>query len=205
MNLALFDFDGTITTGDTFIPFFRFAVTPSRTMLGGLLISPVLIAHQLRLISTASTRPIMARAGFQGVSAESLRALGRKYAAEVLPSVLDARAVERVHWHTRQGDTVVVVSAGLDVYLGPWCETHGLRLICSELEERHGRITGRYRRGDCSGALKAALVRETFDLNSFETVYAYGDTPEDREMLALADRKYYRWKEIGGPQEGRLT
>src|SRR5688572_21702426 len=132
MNLALFDFDGTITGGDTFIPFCRFAVTPSRTMLGGLLISPVLIAHQLRLISTATTRPIMARAGFQSVPAESLRALGRRYAAEVLPSIVDARALKRVHWHTRQGDTVVVVSAGLDIYLGPWCEVHGLRLICSE-------------------------------------------------------------------------
>ena len=39
-------------------------------------------------------------------------------------------------------------------------------------------------------------MRERFDLDRFETVYAYGDTPEDREMLSLAQRKYYRWKEI---------
>jgi phosphatidylglycerophosphatase C len=196
MNLALFDFDGTLTTDDTFIPFFRFAVGPSRTVLGGLLISPILAAHQLGLVSTASARPFIARAALQGVAADSVRALGRRYAGEILPSVVNAHAMERVEWHRRAGDIVVVVSAGLDVYLRPWCDTQGLQLICTELEEQSGVITGRYRRGDCSGSLKATLVRERFDLHRFETVYAYGDTPEDCEMLSLAQRKYYRWKEI---------
>ncbi len=30
MNLALFDFDGTITSNDTWTPFMHFAVRPSR-------------------------------------------------------------------------------------------------------------------------------------------------------------------------------
>lgn len=34
MNLALFDFDGTITSSDTWTPFMRSAIRPSR-MLGG--------------------------------------------------------------------------------------------------------------------------------------------------------------------------
>jgi len=196
MNLALFDFDGTITTRDTFTPFLRFAIRPHRAVLGGLLISPVIIAHRLRMISTTRTRPIVARAGFQGAPVDSVRALGRQYATEALPTVIEAQAMERLKWHQHRGDTVAVVSAGLDVYLGPWCEAHRVELICTELEERDGRMTGRYRRGDCSGPTKATLIRATFDLDRFETIYAYGDTTEDREMLALANRKYYRWKEI---------
>jgi phosphatidylglycerophosphatase C len=167
-------------------------------VLGGLVVSPVLMAHQLGPMSTASTRPFMTRAGFQGVAADSLRALGQRYAAEVLPTVVRAQAIERVEWHLRSGDTVAVASAGLDVYLAPWCKAHGLQLICSELEERRGHIRGRYNRGDCSGALKAKLILERFDLDRFATVYAYGDTPGDREMLSLAHRKFYRWKEIDG-------
>lgn len=57
-------------------------------------------------------------------------------------------------------------------------------------------MTGRYRQGDCSGARKAELIRAAFDLERFDTIYAYGDTAEDREMRALANRRYYRWKEI---------
>jgi len=88
------------------------------------------------------------------------------------------------------------VSAGLDVYLRARCEAHGVTLICTELEVRYGRMTGRYRHGDCSGATKAARIQATVDLSRFETVYAYGDTLEDREMLDLAHRKYYRWQGI---------
>jgi phosphatidylglycerophosphatase C len=196
MDLALFDFDGTITTGDTFTPFLRFAISPSRALLAGLFISPVLIAHRLGLLSTANTRTIVARAAFFGVPSATMRALGQTYANDVLPKALDPRAMERLQWHRQQGHTVVVVSAGLDVYLTPWCEWHGALLICSELEERRGRLTGRYRCGDCSGPNKALLIRRNLQLEQFETVYAYGDSPEDREMLALASRPYYRWREI---------
>jgi HAD superfamily hydrolase (TIGR01490 family) len=196
INLALFDFDGTITTRDTFTPFLRFAIPPTRAVLGGLMISPVVIAHRLRLISTTSTRPIVARAGFQGVPVDAVRALGRRYTTEVLPTVVEAQAMERLQWHRDRGDIVAVVSAGLDVYLAPWCAAHGVELICTQLEERNGRMTGRYRRGDCSGPTKATLIRATFDLDRFETIYAYGDTVEDREMLAFANRKFYRWKEV---------
>jgi len=196
MNLASFDFDGTITTGDTFTPFLRFSIPLSRAILGGILISPVLLAHRLGLISAPSTRPVVARVGFQGVPASIVSEQGRRYAAEVLPTTIQPHAIERLQWHQQRGDTVAVVSAGLDVYLSAWCEAHGVTLICTELEVRHGRVTGRYLRGDCSGPTKAALIQAAFDLGKFETVYAYGDTLEDREMLDLAQRKYYRWQEV---------
>jgi HAD superfamily hydrolase (TIGR01490 family) len=196
MDLALFDFDGTITTGDTFTPFLRFAIPRRRATLAGLLISPVLVAHRLGMLSMPSTRPIVARAGFHGARAATVRALGQTYASEVLPKAVEPRAMERLQWHREQGHMVVIVSAGLDVYLAPWCARHGLSLICSELEERRGRLTGRYRRGDCSGRIKVSLIRGTLDLERFAIVYAYGDSREDREMLDLAHRKYYRWKEI---------
>ncbi len=202
-DLALFDFDGTITTGDTFTPFLRFAIPPSRLVVGGLVLSPVLAAHRLGLMSSPRARPIVCRVGFRGLPASAVQTMGRRYAAEVVPAVVRPRAMERIEWHKQRGDTVVVVSAGLDVYLRPWCDVHGVALICTELEERDGRMTGRYRHGDCSGRTKAERVRGTLELADFVTVYAYGDTVEDREMLALADRRYYRWRELeNGKQAG---
>ena len=79
MNLALFDFDGTITTGDTFTPFLRFAIGRRRAILGGLLVSPVVIANRLRMISTTKTRPIVARVGFQGAVSQGDEHFGTKF------------------------------------------------------------------------------------------------------------------------------
>lgn len=196
MDLALFDFDGTITTGDTFTPFLRYAISRRRLILGGLALSPVLAAHRLGVMSSPRARPIVSRVGFQGVPATAARAIGNRYASEVLPAVVRRHALDRIEWHKARGDTVVVVSAGLDVYLRPWSDAHAVALICTELEEWRGRLTGRYRRGDCSGPTKAELIRTTLDLSQFATVYAYGDTIEDREMLALANRRYFRWREL---------
>jgi HAD superfamily phosphoserine phosphatase-like hydrolase len=91
---------------------------------------------------------------------------------------------------------VVIVSASLDVYLSPWCADLGLDCICTTLEERNGRLTGGCAGGDCAGPEKARRIRQRFDLGRYETVYAYGDSAEDREMLELAHRKFYRWNEI---------
>lgn len=196
MDLALFDFDGTITTGDTFTPFLRYAISRRRLVVGGLALTPVLAAHRLGVISSPKARPIVSRVGFQGASAIAVKALGNRYASEVLPAVVRQQAMDRIGWHKERGDTVVVVSAGLDVYLRPWSDAHAVVLICTELEEHSGRLTGRYRHADCSGRRKAELIQTTIELSRFTTIYAYGDTIEDREMLALASRRYYRWREL---------
>jgi len=196
MNLALFDFDGTITTSDTFTPFLRLAATPGRMLAGSVLLGPLALGYRLGAVSASRARPVVARVAFHGASAAAAGDLGRMYATEVLPGTVRRRALERVAWHQQQGDDVVVVSAALDVYLRPWCESRGLGCICTEREGRNGRLTGRYRHGDCSGAEKVRQIRERYPLERYSQVYAYGDTSEDREMLALAHRKYYRWQEI---------
>jgi len=58
-----------------------------------------------------------------------------------------------------------------------------------------GRLTGRYLGGECTGPEKAVRIRRRYDLRQFREIYAYGDSAEDREMLAIANRRYYRWNE----------
>ena len=196
MDLALFDFDGTITTSDTFTPFLRFAVRRRRALAGSVLLAPLALGHRCQLIPACRARPIAAAFGFRGERASAVREVGRRYAAEVLPGCMRSVALERIAWHKGRGDLVVVVSASLDVYLRPWCVSMGVDCLCTTLEEADGRLTGRYRAGDCSGAEKARRIARDYQLAQYRTIYAYGDTAEDREMLQLAHRRYYRWREF---------
>jgi len=196
MNLALFDFDGTVTTSDTWTPFMRFAVRPARLRAGSVLLSPVVVGYRLGMVSASRGREIAARVAFRGEDVAAVRQLGVEYATTVLPRAVRQSALERIEWHRRQGDDVVLVSASLDVYLAPWCERHGVDYICTRLEERRGRLTGRYIQGDCSGAEKVRRILQRYQLSRYPLVYAYGDSAEDREMLELAQKKYYRWTEI---------
>jgi HAD superfamily hydrolase (TIGR01490 family) len=196
MNIALFDFDGTITTGDTWTPFMRIAVRPRRLMAAQLLLAPVVIGYRTGIISASKGRELAARAGFVGAEAAAVQHLGAQYAATTLPSVIRRSALDRIAWHRAQGDHIVVVSASLDAYLAPWCQQHGLDYICTILEHRRGRLTGRYVDGDCAGFEKVRRIRARFDLGQYATLYAYGDSLEDRHMLELADKKFYRGEEI---------
>jgi HAD superfamily hydrolase (TIGR01490 family) len=195
-NLALFDFDGTITDADTFTPFVRESVSSFRLKLGFILLSPLVLLWKLRLLSSSTMRSAVVRVAFSGRSSSEVWRQGRAYAQTRLSKGLRPKALETIRWHLGQGDTVVVVSASLDVYLSDWCRQHGLELICSQLESNGDFLTGRYLSGDCTGVEKVRKVRERYQLESFELIYAYGDTLEDAPMLRLAHRRFYRWNEV---------
>lgn len=196
MNLALFDFDGTITQREMFADFMRAAVSTRRRLAGALLFGPMLAGYKLGLVSGNAIRASVVQFGFRGMRAEAVDEAGRRFALDVLPTALRPDALERIRWHRQQGDRVMVVSGALDVYLAHWCRHHGLDLLCSRLETCGGVLTGRYRGPQCVGAEKSRRIREVLDLNEFPVIYAYGDTYEDWDMLRLAHRRYYRGQEL---------
>lgn len=196
MNLALFDFDGTITNRELFADFVRFALPPARLAAAWRRLAPWVLGYRLGLISGTRIRSRVAEVGFGGLSEEVVHEAGRRFADAVIPSALRPEAMARIEWHRGRGDTVVVVSGAFDFYLGHWCRSHGLDVLCSSLESEDGRLTGRYRGAQCVGAEKARRVRATYDLARYRVIHAYGDTREDAELLALAHRKVFRWREL---------
>ncbi len=195
-HLALFDFDGTITTRATFADFMRFAAPPERWRNGRVLLAPLVVGYRLRLVSGHAIRARALRFGFRDLAPELVYEAGRRYAREVVPTLLRAQALEKIRWHQACGDTVAVVSGALDAYLAPWCAEHGLDLLCSQLETAQGRLTGSYLGAQCVSAEKARRIRERYRLADYAAIHAYGDTDEDRAMLALADHRFFRWREL---------
>jgi phosphatidylglycerophosphatase C len=196
MNIAFFDFDGTVTTSDSFLPFIRGSVPQYRILAGTLYLSPLITGYRLGWVPARRMRESIAWFAFRGAARAKILEQGRRYAEQLLPGRVRPQAQERIEWHQAQGDTVVVVSASLDAYLVPWCRAQGVELICSELEVRGDTCTGRYIGGDCSGPEKARRILARYDLRQYRQVFAYGDTDEDREMLGLASHRYLRWREL---------
>lgn len=194
--LALFDFDGTVTTTETMPGFVRCSVSRRRLLLGYLFLAPLIVGYKSRLVPGTLVRRAIVRYGYRGTAARALRERGLDFARNVLPATLRPEMMGRIAWHKEQGHRVVIVSGGLDVYLAPWCREHGLDLICSSLEEHDGLLTGRYLGKQCVLAEKARRVCERYDVSSFVEIHAYGDTPEDRELLGIATHRYYRGERV---------
>ncbi len=194
MNLALFDFDGTITTREMFPDFMHLAVNPFRLALGKLLLSPLIIAYKLGFVSGIVTRAAIVRFAFSGVAFAKVQGIAIEFAKKDLPRAERAQAMARLQWHKDRGDKIVVVSGAFDLYLRPWCEANHVELICSALEHHKGVLTGRYLGSQCVLTEKARRVQQTYSLEEFERIYAYGDTVEDTNLLALAHEAYYQWE-----------
>jgi HAD superfamily hydrolase (TIGR01490 family) len=193
-NLALFDFDGTITFADTFTPFLYFASNRRRIVRQSVRLAPKILGYKLGLVPATKMRALAARAVFGGRSEAELRAFGATYAERVLPGVIRPHALERILWHKQRGDRIVVVSASLAVYVRPWAQSLALDVIATELSVEDGVLTGSYEGGDCTGPEKARRVEARYPPSGYSRVYAYGDTSEDDALLALAHERYFRWQ-----------
>jgi phosphatidylglycerophosphatase C len=127
----------------------------------------------------------------QGMQYEQVAARGQIYAVRVVERGLRPEAVARVRWHQDEGHEVVIVSASLETYLHPVGELLGVRsVLCTTLEvDAHGTITGQSQGGNCRGPEKVARLRGHL-AGAPATIWAYGDSSGDDDLLAMADRAY---------------
>src|SRR5690606_41872646 len=143
MELALVDFDHTVTTCDTYGRFLRHVATPEQLASSRWSVGPWVAGYRLGLVSASALRVRVTRKVFNGRDAAEIAAIGADYARDVLPRVVRPEMLGRIAEHRARGHEVVIVSGSLDVYLEPWCRGHGLDWICNRLESEAGRLTGR--------------------------------------------------------------
>ncbi|HYC86886.1 MAG TPA: haloacid dehalogenase-like hydrolase, partial [Chryseosolibacter sp.] len=67
-------------------------------------------------------------------------------------------------------------------------------LIClaTQLEVKSTKVTGNIAGKNCHGEEKVCRITTRFDLDEFDEIIAYGDSPGDREMLLLAHTRFYK-------------
>jgi HAD superfamily hydrolase (TIGR01490 family) len=191
-SVAFFDFDGTLTTGDTLMPFIKFVVGAPRYYAKLVLLSPVLLAYFARLIRNDLAKQIVLKQYLAGYPIDELYELGKRFSEEVIPTLLRPEGMERLRWHQAQGHQCVLVSASLEVYLTHWAKKEGFeRVLATVLAQcPDHRVTGGLEGNNCHGVAKADRIKKTFQNLDTRRCYAYGDTPGDHPMLDLADEGF---------------
>jgi phosphatidylglycerophosphatase C len=192
MKLALFDFDGTLTTKDSLPEFIKYAVGAPSYYLGLLLLSPVLILYLVKIISNDRAKERLISHFFKGWTAMRFKALADRFSETQIDRITKPKAMARMQWHKAQGHKVVLVSASLECWLEKWCSKNKIGLIATRLEMKDNKISGRFATKNCYGAEKEKRIKESLNLKDYDYIYAYGDSNGDREMLALADESFYQ-------------
>lgn len=198
--VAAFDFDGTLTRRDTLLPFLLHTLGAAALARRAFALVPVLAGYGLGRVSNGAAKERVLVRCIGGMRADELQRQAERFAAEVVPGLLRNETMRRLDWHRQRGHRCVVVSASLELYVGPWARRAGFDdIVATRLEAQDATVSGRLFGANCYGAEKVArLERLLGDRNGYR-LYAYGDSRGDRELLAYADYAYYR--EIPGTKE----
>ena len=191
-KIAFFDFDGTITTDDSLLKFIRFVVGDRRFLLGLVVLSPMLVLYKLKLIPNYKAKQYMLSWFFKGMSKDAFLKVANEYSLVHIDKILRPKAIEKINWHKNQGHKVVVVSASIECWLRPWCEKNSLELIATKLEIKDDIVTGKLLSKNCYGVEKVNRIKELYDLEIFDYIYAYGDSSGDKQMLEISHEKFYK-------------
>lgn len=191
-TLVLFDFDGTLTTHDTLSDFIFFSLGKFRGLVGAVILAPVLFLYFTGLMNNAKAKERVLSYFFKGIAADQLNALGQNYVRQRLPVILRPAGLNKIAWHQSQGHEVVIVSASAESWLKPWTQAMKLELIATALEVKDGKITGKFTGKNCHGQEKVRRIQATYNLPDYAQIFAYGDTPGDKPMLALATHPFYK-------------
>jgi phosphatidylglycerophosphatase C len=126
---------------------------------------------------------------FSGRDAREIEALGIDFASKVADGWLRGDVASRMRWHQEQGHVVILVSASLGAYLHPLGDLLEVdAVLCTELEEKDGLLTGKLAGQNCRGKEKASRVQkwcQDSGIAAEDLVYAYGDSSGDTELLEL--------------------
>ena len=190
--LVGFDFDGTLTSEDSFMAFLAWRVGAGAYLAGLAALAPAaaryLLDRDRGRLKAAATRRFLAGLPRTGLEAEAQRFATARGRALLRPDALRA-------WRRWQADgaRLVIVTASPEIIVAPIARALGAdRLIGTRLAlDAQDRITGAFDGANCRGQDKVRRLREAFG-DDVALEAAYGDTDGDREMLTLAEEKGFK-------------
>lgn len=190
--VAAFDFDGTLTHHDSVVPFLRRVAGTGRLVTG-------LVRNFRRLVPAILRRDrdalkaLATKVTFTGRQYDEIVRHADEFAAHVITDGLRADTVARLRWHLDEGHTVLIVSASYEPYVRVVGHHLGVHeVLATRLETvSAGSVTGRLDGRNCRGPEKVARLDQWLTLNETSrseiSLWAYGDSAGDRDLLAIAD------------------
>jgi phosphatidylglycerophosphatase C len=192
-RLAVFDLDGTLTRGDTFVAFCcgLLARSPWRWLRVPILLVPVL-AFVVRLIDRGGLKGAVLRVLFAGMTRADVQSWARQFAQSCVPARLFPQALAAFRAHVAAGDYTVLMSASPDLYVPLIAQVLGANeCICTRVRWNADRLDGRLAGPNCRGAEKARILERLRQQHPGLPAIGYGNSGADVAHLARCDEAVY--------------
>ena len=191
--IALFDFDGTITTKDSLTAFLLFNFGIVRCGLVVIVYVPVHLLYKLKLISSTTAKNFLLPFFLKNVTVSKFNKMCEVFCKNKSPEMINIKAFERIQWHQQKKHEVVIVSASVYQWIKPLASSLEIKkVIATKLEIVNDKLTGKLSGKNCNHEEKVIRIKMQIpDIDEYE-VYAYGNSKSDRFMLSIANKQFYK-------------
>jgi HAD superfamily hydrolase (TIGR01490 family) len=191
--VAAFDFDGTLSRGDSLVPFLRRLCGDAAVLRAVVTRLPILLAAGAGRVSRGRAKEALLVGLIAGRPLAEVEPVAEEFARRLLATGMFPPGLERLEWHRARGDQLAIVSAAPQLYLEPLGSALGVDAVLSTgLDvDAAGRLTGRLLGGNVRGPVKVERLERWLGTDPAE-LWAYGNSDGDREMLARADHGFLR-------------
>ena len=182
---AIFDYDGTLTTNDTFSELLKYVYGTCNFYIVQFFLMPFAGLMHIGLFSNRNFKNLQLNllGKFRFISGETLTEVSTRWAEKNVFRFLNFGAVERLLEHQRVGIQVVIISATPSILINEFAKLFNVtHVLAGKLTSRKNKpliVSAPFGRG------KVKILRETFDLKNSEFLYGYGDSPQDRYFLKI--------------------
>ncbi|HEY1750061.1 MAG TPA: HAD-IB family hydrolase [Caulobacteraceae bacterium] len=187
-----FDFDGTLTSQDSFTAFLAWRAGLAGYAGGVAALAPALAAYLFHR-DRGRLKAAAARRFLAGVPRAQLESEAQAFATQRGRGLLRPDAVRA--WRRWQGDgaRLVIVTATPEIVVAPIARALGADLLIGTrlVFDDQDRVSGTFEGENCRGEEKVRRLRAAFG-DDVRLEAAYGDTDGDAPMLALAEEQGMR-------------
>lgn len=187
-GIAFFDFDGTLTSSDSFGLFAIHSVGRYKYYLSLFKAIPAILGWKLHMISNSKAKERVFTYLYKGKSRQWFENQGASF-IPVIDRNLRKEGIRILEKHKNDSDEICIVTASMLPWVKPWAERHGItRVIATETEyDSTGNLTGRFSTPNCHGNEKVRRVKEAYpDLKLYRS-FAYGDSKSDIPLINSVD------------------
>ena len=188
----MFDFDGTVTSKDTFLELIKFINGRKKFLAGMTMFFPLLVLYKAKLVSGQTMKEKVMTYFWKDMDEAAFAKCCNDFALQRLPALLRKSAIREIEEHLAQKHTISLVSASGEDWVKPFCDQYSINCIASILEKKNGKLTGKIAGYNCNGKEKVNRIKKMFNLSSFQAVIAYGDTSGDKPMFSIASRSFFK-------------
>lgn len=185
-TLILFDFDETLYEKDSLLEFTKFYKGKILFNIGMIVLSPILIAMKLGLISNEKAKQKFISYFFKNEKYDDFKASAKKFSLSEINLNLNTALNIEFCKHLDNQQEICIVTASLPEWIEPWANKQNTTVIGTKINVINNIITGKLETKNCNGIEKVNRITAIFSLDKYEKVIVYGKGKGDLEMHKLA-------------------